>query len=296
MSRIAQISPEPASRRYLGPAEVLTVDAAAGTARVSLAVEGEPRAAWARIAVPQTMPLEPGDEVLVAGDGAEALFIIGLLADRGRASDSEVRAAAGARACVEGEGAAERLCVYSESNELLFEYEPAAGKGKLWMARGDLEIETREGDIRFKAARNVRLEGPEIELAARGGIRLAVVDGLRQSAASLSLGLHRLKAAAALLTLDAGRAHLNVEETRFIGKRLLGKIVFTQLVADKCETITRVLVEKSKNAYRTVEQLSQLQTGRMRTLVEETYQLTAGKAFLKSRQDFKVKADKIHLG
>src|SRR5690606_2487918 len=175
-------------------------------------------------------------------------------------------------------------------------YDPAAQKARVTLAAGDLEFETRAGDIRFSSAQDISFEGRNIGLAAHSAIRLDVVDALRKSTASLSMGLRRLKAAAAQMTFDAGRAQVSVEETRYVGKKLLSRIAYMQLVADKCETVTRVLVEKSKNAYRTVEQLSQLKAGRKRTLVEETYQMNAGKAFLSTREDFKVKADKIHLG
>ncbi|HEX5421650.1 MAG TPA: DUF3540 domain-containing protein [Gammaproteobacteria bacterium] len=296
MSQVAHIKREPAAEKYFGPGEILSADEAAGTARVKFMRGGEPRSAWARIAVPGKVPLAPGDEVLIGGECAEALFVVALLTNRTQSCANEIRTADGALARLEGEGSAQRLRVYSQRDELLFEYDSTAGTGRLSMARGDLEIETREGDIHFKAARNVRFEGQEIELAARGAIRLHVLDALRQSTSSLSLGLHRLRAAAGQLTLDAGRAHMSVEDARYIGKRLVGKIVHLQLVADKCETVTRVLIEKTRNAYRTVEQLSQLKAGRMRALIEETYQMSSGRAFLKSRHDFKVKADKIHLG
>ena len=67
-------------------------------------------------------------------------------------------------------------------------------------------------------------------------------------------------------------------------------------IVDRLETLAGTVVEKAKNAYRTVERLAQLKTGRMRTLVDETYQFKSKKAFLKSEDDFKIKGDKIHLG
>ena len=39
-----------------------------------------------------------------------------------------------------------------------------------------------------------------------------------------------------------------------------------------------------------------LRTGRLRTLVDSTFHFKARKAFLKSEQDFKIKAEKIDLG
>jgi hypothetical protein len=71
---------------------------------------------------------------------------------------------------------------------------------------------------------------------------------------------------------------------------------YARFVFDRLETMVDTLIEQAKNVYRTVTQLTQLRTGRMRTLVDETYQFKANKAFFKSEDDFKIKGEKIHLG
>jgi hypothetical protein len=74
------------------------------------------------------------------------------------------------------------------------------------------------------------------------------------------------------------------------------KAASSRWVVDRMETLTGTLVEKTRNAYRTVEQLTQLKAGRMRTLVDQTFHFKSRKAFLKSDEDFKIKGEKIHLG
>ena len=74
------------------------------------------------------------------------------------------------------------------------------------------------------------------------------------------------------------------------------KVGYARMVLIRLETIADTLVEQAKNVYRTVAQLTQLKTGRMRTLVDETYQFKADKVFMKSEDDFKIKGEKIHLG
>lgn len=78
--------------------------------------------------------------------------------------------------------------------------------------------------------------------------------------------------------------------------RLTANVSYAKLVFNRLETIADTLVEQAKNVYRTVAQLTQLRTGRMRTLVDETYQFKANKAFMKSEDDFKIKGEKIYLG
>ena len=80
------------------------------------------------------------------------------------------------------------------------------------------------------------------------------------------------------------------------GQELNVKAASSRWIVDRMETMAGTLVEKARNAYRTVEQLTQLRTGRMRTLVDQTFQFKSLKAFLKSEEDFKIKGEKIHLG
>ena len=74
------------------------------------------------------------------------------------------------------------------------------------------------------------------------------------------------------------------------------KAASARWIIERMETLVETLVEKARNAYRTVEQLAQLRTGRLRTLVDQTFQFKSRKAFLKSEEDFKIKGEKIHLG
>jgi len=71
---------------------------------------------------------------------------------------------------------------------------------------------------------------------------------------------------------------------------------YAKLTFDRLETATDTLIENAKNVYRSVKQLTQLRTGRMRTLVNETYHFKSNKAMIKAEQDYKVNAEKIHLG
>jgi len=65
---------------------------------------------------------------------------------------------------------------------------------------------------------------------------------------------------------------------------------------ERFETLAETVIQKAKNVYRTVERLTQLRTARLRTLVDETYQLKSRNAFVKTEEDFKVRADHIYLG
>lgn len=100
---------------------------------------------------------------------------------------------------------------------------------------------------------------------------------------------------------ESGKTLVNVEtgdldfvtQNGSISFQSAGKI---SLVAHRLETQAETVVEKAANVYQTVEELTQLQTGRMRTLVKGSCHLKARDAFLKAEQDFKVDGEQIHLG
>jgi len=165
-----------------------------------------------------------GQEVLLAGDNADELYVIGVLAPPKTREPAEFN---------------------TRPDEVQFEYDPRSKKGRLSMPHGSLDLVAEEGDINLRAAKNVRIDGHSVEM-------------------------------------NSDELTVRTKTSRWI--------------ADRVETLAGTVVEKTKNAYRTVERLSQLTTGRMRTLVKETYHFKSKRAFLKSEDDFKIKGDKIHLG
>ena len=95
---------------------------------------------------------------------------------------------------------------------------------------------------------------------------------------------------------SAKAVRINTQCIEMNSNKLNANVGYARFVFDRLETVVDTLVEQAKNVYRTVAQLTQLRTGRMRTLVDETYQFKANKAFFKSEDDFKIKGEKIHLG
>lgn len=93
-----------------------------------------------------------------------------------------------------------------------------------------------------------------------------------------------------------GEVQISAHAIELSSQRLNAKVTYAKFVFQRLETFTDTLIEQAKNVYRSVAQLTQLRTGRMRTFVDETYQFKANKAFLKSEDDFKIKGEKIHLG
>ena len=83
---------------------------------------------------------------------------------------------------------------------------------------------------------------------------------------------------------------------KYIGNEFRGRIKNVKLIMVKLESIANTVLQKAENIYQSVKGLTQLKTGRMRTLVDSTFHLKGKKVFIKAEEDFKVKGKKIHLG
>ena len=297
MMNVTKLYPKDMSTHYLGAAKVIG-SADNNMIRINLLeLQGECEA-LARITVPFAGSLEAGDEVLVAGDIYSDMYVIGLLTPgRYKKSEAEkLELGNGAYAMLDQASASPALKLFSRRNELLIEYDPESEKVHINIDSGDLEFITRNGDIVFNSANNIQLKGQNIELVGRSGVQLGVIDTIGRFASSFSLRACKASLSSARLAMTAQLGEFQLKETRFASSRFLGKIEDSQLIVGKLTTIANSITEKAKNVYKTVEQLTQLKTGRMRTLVRSTFHLKAKKTYMKAQEDFKVKAEKIHLG
>jgi hypothetical protein len=247
--------------RYLGPAQVLDLDETENRVLLNLTGLPEGNMAWAQVALAGSHELAPGDTVLAVGNDLVDLYIIGLMNRKEKSAGAlkKIALSGGTYATTTGPPQTQKLQIFSKRNELLFEYDEETNKARVNLESGDLEFVTQNGNISFTSGREILLQGQSVGVMAQRGV-------------------------------------FQVDETTYIGKKLLGKVDGVKLIAGRIEATAQSLIEKAKNVYRTVEQLSQLKTGRMRTLVDSTFHFKAKKAFLKAEEDYKIKAEKIHLG
>lgn len=263
--------------RIFGPARILGAGEEEGAVLLRIEAPDGPIESLARWAVPYPQGISSGDTVLVAGEEAGKLYVIGVL-DRVHPTAPPGRKLVlenGVRAEVDTSPEGERLRVRSPSGEILFEHDPSAGKTRVHVPSGDLEFVARDGDIRFASGRDIRF-------ASRRSIELG------------SLG--EIKVGAPEIEVVARNGEIRIEDARYAGKRFRGTVGQVRLVLGRMETVARDVVEKARNVYRTAEGLFQTRAGRMRTLVGTTLQMKAERAFLKSKEEFKIRAGKIHLG
>lgn len=275
----------------LGPARVLGVDEESG--RVQILLPGsETGPTWAQSAVVGPHRFEWGQTVLAAGREGGALYILGVL-DR----PADLRLRSGVRAEREETPESETLRVFSERGEMMFEYDSATGKARVGVPSGDLEIVSREGNIDFVSAEGIRFFAKNpIEMRSLQGISLASASPRAQNFSALELGPEKLELRSPSLAIQSDRGRIHIQDARFLSQRVTARIGQVKLVMDRIESVAGQVIQKAKNLFQTVEQLSQLRAGRLRTLVDETYQLKSQRAVLKAQEDFKIRGDQIHLG
>ena len=292
MSELTENYPWMTDTRFMGPAEVLEVDESGSFISVQLNKDFESPEVKAQKAIPGH--LYPGDRVLVLSEDPDHTYIIGIL---------EQKTGAGAnvnRIVLDGGTHAVRdkdsVKVFSRKRELLFEYDEKECKIRINLNSGDLEFITRDGNISFVAGKDILLNGHTVGITSRTGIVMGIMDKLGKLKSAFTIKGNILHLNSQLVSVEAEKGDLQINETTICGKRISAQMDSTNLTFNRLETTAQTIISKAKNMYHTVEQLSQLKAGRMRTLIENTFHLTSKKAMLKSEDDFKVRAEKIHLG
>lgn len=284
----------PAVTGSLGPAEVLEIETSGEFIRVRREGSWQLPDGWARIAVANCPALAAGDRVLVAGEQADELYVIGVLscvrperlqtsrgfyAERGRNSDG-----------------GDTLRVLTGRNELLFEVDPATGATRLAIPSGSLELVASQGDLVLKAGGTVRVEGHSVELHARHRLALAVTQGIAAMSTWLRLLPQSLQVGSQRVELSAGHSDIKVSSAAVSSEQISVETENYQLKAARVETVAETVIERSGSVYRTVRDLLQLQTGRFRTYVAGLSHFRAKRAWFSAEETIHLDGDKVQLG
>ncbi len=292
MSELTENYPWMTDTRYMGPAHVLDVDESGSYIYVQLENDFEDHEIRARKAI--SCQLYSGDKVLVMGEDPDHTYIIGVLEQKAVEEPAVNRIILDDGTQAAGEG--HSVKVYSRKKELLFEYDEKTGKARVNLESGDMEFVTRNGNINFVAGKDILLNGQTVGITSRTGIVMGVLDKLGKLKSALIIKSNNIQMNSPEVSIEAQKGDIEISETTITSKNLTANIDTSKLTINRMETVVQTIISKAKNIYSTVEQLSQLKTGRMRTLVENTFHLRSKKTMLKSEDDFKVRAEKIHLG
>ena len=290
-----------ALKGYVGPAEVVRVNAEQNLILVRCQNREDRPCQWSRNALPQAQGLVAGDEVFVVSDERHDLYATAVLhsssgfGKRSTQARSAVYAHNGAQAAQESLPDGERLRIFSKRGERVFEYDPEAETSTVF-ASGDLAFQAKDGDIIFSSDRAVRFHGESVELCGEASLRLFLGKIAGKLSPFVGLTPKRLTVQSDELDIVGQQSRMFIADAEFSGSRC--KLICSQLIiqANKMRTVVKTMIERAENAYRSVTSLSQLQAGKLRYLVENLSYFKAKRTIMKSEKDHKVKADKIHLG
>ncbi|WP_319525600.1 DUF3540 domain-containing protein [uncultured Desulfosarcina sp.] len=295
MTQKATVVPLPSKTSIIEPATVTGTCDPQGFVPVSY--QGE-SVQHARMAVHPRPVLAAGDEVLTMKDGRGAIYIVGILSCKSEVEEPsrKIQLSDGTTVRIDRSGVDESLKLYSRTNELLIDYRSRTGTMTIKAVSGDMAFSAPNGSIAFHSGKEIDLNAGHVAVNAETDLRIGVQDAGGSSGPALSMRNRKMELTAPVFDLTAQRAQLFLQETRIAGKKLLGRIGSVQFVASKIESAADTVMARARNVYRTISELSQLKAGRQRTLVEGTSHTKAQKTIMKSETDFKVKAEKIHLG
>ena len=296
MTQKATVVPLPSKTSTIEPATVTGACDPQGFLPVSC--RGESVFHHARMAVYPQPLLAAGDEVLTMKDGRGTIYIVGILSCKSEveAPYQEMRLSDGTTVRIDRSVDDDSLKLYSRTHELLIDYRSRTGTMTIKAASGDMAFSAPKGSIAFHSGKDIDLNASHVAVNAETDLRIGVQDSNGSSGPALSMRNRKMELTAPVLDLAAQRAQLFLQETQIAGKKLLGRIGNVQLAARKIESTADTVMAKARNVYRTISELSQLKAGRQRTLIEKTSHMKAQKTIVKSETDFKVKAEKIHLG
>ena len=171
---------------------------------------------------------------------------------------------------------------------VLFRYDAGQGHGRITLENDDIDVHATRGDLRLRAAGDVRIEGRAVHAVGRSpGVEGAAELRLEPRQASLVAGTVAIKGDD--VEMRAERAVLRSEDLRsFVGRAVVH--------AERLETVAGVVTQTAQNLYQSVAELAQLRAGSLRTLVDGTVHLKAREVFQRAVEGFKIRAEKINLG
>ncbi len=97
------------------------------------------------------------------------------------------------------------------------------------------------------------------------------------------------------LELEAGAVRARVGDVTVEGRSLTATFDRVRQVVGVLETRAERVLERAKNVFREVEELSQTRAGRLRLVAEKAVHVMGQRALIKAKEDVKVKGDKVYL-
>lgn len=186
------------------------------------------------------------------------------------------------------------------------EIRDARGRLLVRWADGAATIESPEGDLRLSAPNGrVAIESAEdIVLDAARDVRQSAGRKLTLSAGPaepdrpphVTLSPDKAHLQARELHAESERSHLRSGDVEIVARAIVTSAEHLRETASRVERTANRLIERARDAFRDVAELSQSRFGRARTVVRETYDLTSDRTTMVSKGDTSIDGKRILLG
>lgn len=174
------------------------------------------------------------------------------------------------------------------------------GKGRLLVryADGAATIEAPAGDLILAApgGRVAIRAAEDIVLDAARDLTLSAGPPGEGRAPQLRLSADRAQIEARQLRAVADRSELVSGEVELVARAIVTSAEQIVETAARVERTAHRLIERARDAFRDVSELSQSRLGRVRTIVREGYSLTSQRTTMVSKDDTSIDGKRILLG
>lgn len=175
---------------------------------------------------------------------------------------------------------------------LLIRY--AGGAATIAVPDGDLTLAAPNGRVAIQSGEDVVIEAArDIRHSAARRLDLAVGAG---ETAQVRLDARKVEIDAKEVEIKADRSRMIAGDLEIVARTLATSADQIVETAGRVERTAQRLIERARDAFRDVAELSQSRVGRVRLLVRETYSLTARRTTLTSTEDTSIDGKRILLG
>lgn len=193
------------------------------------------------------------------------------------------------------ENGIEKITMRSDAGQIIFEYQPETKKCCFTVPEGDLHFAVPTGNISFSSGCNIQLKCPG-DIVVEGEGKIAMHSGkVFHGKSALVLDRQQVCLQGSKVAITAEQGEFAIAKTSFRSRRLAAKIERARVTLDDMEIVAETIRQKAKNVVQNVENLLQINAGRMRTFVRGLYNLKGERTYFKADKDIKLKGDKIHL-
>ncbi len=240
--------------------------------------------------------LNVGDLVLAVLDSAGEVFITSLLSAKVPLSEKYQLSNGNV---IELHGAADQVNQFNlrkSSGELMVSYNVETNKTILHVDSGDLDIHNTAGDINLNAKGNLNLCGKQVAIEGEQMVNLSVQNQNGIESSQFAIQNQKISFTSEQFFSEHKNHKTKADAISVVSDKYQQECEDYQLSSSLVSIDAKRILQKTKYFYTQVSELFQQTSKRCRNIVKQTAFFKAKKTLMRTEDDFKVRADQIHLG